>query len=116
VHALQDNEEAAYIHIMKLTPRIKMKRLGILLSVMAVVFLAGAIYCIPSYLTLSRISWEQMFRTELLYHYFMLAAGAMIFAFLPGMAGVCGLSAWTIFKNLDSISDESHAMLNRSER
>ena len=92
---------------MKVTPRKKMKRLAIYLVILAIAVTAADIYIIPNYLKLSRISWFWIFRSKSLHHFFMMALGAVVFGLIPGIAIICGGSAWTIFKHLGSISDRN---------
>lgn len=92
---------------MKATPRTKMKRLAIFLVILTIAAAAADIYIIPNYLKLSSISWVWIFRTKSLHHFFMMALGAVVFGVIPGLAIICGGSAWTIFKHLGSISDKN---------
>jgi hypothetical protein len=93
---------------MKQTPRIKMKRLAIGLVILAIAAAATDIYSILCFLKVSSISWERIFRTEPLHHYYMMALGTVVFGIIPITSGICGWSAWMIFKHLDDISDENH--------
>lgn len=92
---------------MKPTPRMKMKRLAIFLVILTFAAAATDIYVIPIYLKLSGISWEWIFRTKSLHHYFMLALRVIVFGLIPGIAIICGGSAWTIYKHRRSISDKN---------
>ena len=85
-----------------------MKRLAIGFLILAIGAVATDIYIIPDYLKLSSISWERIFRTEPLHHYFMMALGAVVFGIIPGIVIICGGSAWMIYKHLGDISDENH--------
>jgi hypothetical protein len=94
---------------MKPTPRTKMKRLAIVLVIVTIAVVATDIYIIPGYLKLSSISWERIFRTEPLHHYFMIALGSVVFGVIPGIVIICGGSAWVIYKHLGDISDENRS-------
>jgi hypothetical protein len=92
---------------MKQKPRTELKRVGILLAIMAGLFAAADLWYIPMFFRMDDMSWERMFRTESVHHYIMMAFGAWIFGVLPVMVATCSLGAWIIFKHLDKISDES---------
>lgn len=74
---------------------------------MAIMAAAADLFCIPVYLKLSSVSWERIFRTEPLHHYFMMALGAVVFGLIPGIVLICGGSARVIYKHLNDISDEN---------
>jgi hypothetical protein len=84
-----------------------MKRLAICLVVVAIAATAADICTIPVYLNLNSISWERIFRTEPLRHYFMMALGSVVFGVMPGIVLLCGGSARRIYKHLGDISDEN---------
>lgn len=84
-----------------------MRRLAIWLVIVTIGVTAADIFIIPDYLKLSSISWERIFRTESLHHNFMMALGAVVFGVIPGIAILCGGSAWAIYKHLGDISDEN---------
>lgn len=84
-----------------------MKRLAACLVIVTIAATAADIYIIPDYLKLSNISWVWIFRTRSLHHFFMMALRAVVFGIIPGIAIICGGSAWTIIKHLRSISDKN---------
>jgi hypothetical protein len=86
---------------------MKMKRYAIFLVIVAIAATATDIYSIPVYLKLSSISWERIFRTERLHHYFMMALGEVVFGLIPGIVLICGGSARVIYNYLNDISDEN---------
>jgi hypothetical protein len=86
-----------------------MRWLGLLLAFVSIGAFIADIYYVTVYLHLSSFSWDVIFRTEPLHHYFMMAFGDLVFAIMPGMAGICGLSAWMILRHLDNISNEGRA-------
>lgn len=85
-----------------------MKRLAIGFVILAIIAGATDIYGIPNYLKLSSMSWERIFRTEPLHHYFMMALGAVVFGIIPGIVIISAASARIIYKHLGDISDENH--------
>jgi hypothetical protein len=84
-----------------------MKRFAIGLVILAIVAMAADIYIIPDYLNLSNISWERIFRTERLHHFFMMALGSVVFGIIPGIVLLCTGGARMIYKHLGDISDEN---------
>ena len=92
---------------MNKNPKIRIKRVGILLAVNAVVFILAFIWFLQLFFRFQSMSWDHMFRTERIYHYCKMAFGALVFGILPGMAMICGGSAWVILKHLDKILDET---------
>jgi len=93
---------------MKIKPRAEMKRLGIFLAFCTFVCLAGFLLMLRAFFRFRDISWERIFRTESIYHSFMIAFGAFVFLLII-MAVICGVSSWFVFKHLDKISDETTA-------
>lgn len=84
-----------------------MRRLAIYLVIVAIAVTVADVYIIPDYLKLSRVGWEWIFSSKSLHHYIVMAFGAVVFGLIPGIAILCGGSAWTIFKHLGDISNKN---------
>jgi hypothetical protein len=89
----------------KLRPRSEMILVGSALAVMAATLLLSLTVTVPVYFKFKQMAGTKVTFSSSGFDSFLRAYSALLLIAFPGIAVVCGYSAWVVFKNFKRITD-----------